>query len=224
MLARQKLTAHLVDPRHAVLNFGYQGWPLPIPLVRVGDAWMFDTEAGAAEILARRIGQNELSAMDTLGAIVQAQYGYALRDGDSGSRHFARYIQGTPGALDGLWWPDEDAGTAGPSPLASFAAENQEFVDARRPGDPFRGYYFRILTGQGRHAPGGAMSYLKAGRLVRGFAVLAWPADYGVTGVMAFMVDRTGRILQRDLGPDTASLANTIRVYDPEMSWEAVER
>jgi hypothetical protein len=223
-LAQERLAPRRVDPRDVILEFGNQAWPLPIPLVRDGTTWMFDTAAGAAEIQARRIGQNELAAMDTLRAIVQAQYGYALRHGDDGSRHFARYIQSTPGAFDGLWWPDGNDGTARPSPLAGFAAENREFIDARQPGDPFKGYYFRILTGQGRHAQGGARSYLEGGRLARGFAVIAWPADYGATGVMTFLVDRTGRILQRDLGPDTAALANTIRIYDPEQSWQAVER
>ncbi|MGF7213138.1 hypothetical protein GGE65_007774 [Skermanella aerolata] len=224
MLARERLTPRRVDSRHVILEFGTQAWPLPIPLVREGGSWIFDTEAGAAEIQARRIGQNELAAMDTLRAIVQAQYGYALRHGDDGSRHFARYIQSTPGEFDGLWWPDGNGGTAGPSPLAGFAAENREFIDARQPGDPFKGYFFRILTGQGRHAPGGARSYLEDGRLERGFAVIAWPADYSATGVMTFLVDRTGRILQQDLGPDTAALANTIRIYDPERSWQVVER
>jgi hypothetical protein len=224
ILARERLAPRRVDPRDVILEFGNQAWPLPIPLVRDGRSWIFDTVAGAAEIQARRIGQNELAAMDTLRVIVQAQYGYALRYGDDGSRHFARYIQSTPGAFDGLWWPDGNDGTAEPSPLAGFAAENREFIDARQPGDPFKGYYFRILTGQGRHAQGGARSYLEDGRLARGFAVIAWPADYGATGVMTFLVDRTGRILQQDLGLDTAALANTIRIYDPEKSWQAVER
>lgn len=224
MLARERLAPRRVDPRAVTLEFGDQAWPMPIPLVRDGAYWIFDTEAGAAEIQARRIGQNELAAMDTLRAIVQAQYGYALRHDDDGSRHFARYIQSTPGSFDGLWWPDGNEGAAGPSPLAGFAAENREFIDARQPGEPFKGYYFRILTGQGRHAPGGAQSYLEDGRLARGFAVIAWPADYGATGVMTFLVDRTGRILQQDLGSDTAALANTIRIYDPEKNWQVIER
>ena len=136
---------------------------------------------------------------------------------------YARYIQSTPGTTDGLWWPEGADAAAGASPLASYAAKNQEFLEGRRPGDPFKGYFYRILRGQGRNAPGGAMSYIEDDRLAKGFAMIAWPADYRISGVMSFLVDRAGRVFQKDLGEETASLVNNDRVYDPDAGWKRVD-
>jgi hypothetical protein len=223
-LAKDRLVLDREGDDRAVLTFGQQIWPMPIPLVRDQDGWGFDTAAGIEEIQARRIGENELSAIDTLRAFVQAQHNYAVMRRDEGKPvEYARYVQSTPGTTDGLWWPEVTAAAAGSSPLANYAARNQEFLEGRRPGDPFKGYYYRLLRGQGRNAPGGAMSYMEDDRLAKGFAIIAWPADYRVSGVMSFLVDRAGRVLQKDLGEETASLVQTIRVYDPDAGWKRVD-
>ena len=201
------------------LLIGKNAWPFPIPLVRAQDGWSFDTDAGIEEILARRIGENELSAIAALKAFVRAEKAYVAK-----RRFYASYVQSTPGETDGLWWDAKTARRAGASPLAQFAKTQREFLTDRQPGDPFRGYYFRIVTGQGPNAPGGAQSYLEDGRMTKGFAMVAWPASYGRTGVMTFQVDRSGRILENDLGEETSTLALTLRVYNPGDDWEPADR
>jgi hypothetical protein len=203
---------------------GKTGWPMPIPLRRVAGGWIFDTDAGMEEILLRRIGQDELAAIHSLKAVVQAQNDYAARSRRTeGSPQFARYVQSTPGRTDGLWWDERTAAASGPSPLAGFARAQQAFLQGRQPGDPFHGYYFRILTAQGPHAPGGAMSYVVDGRMTKGFAAIAWPAEYRVTGIMTFLVDRRGEVLEKDLGEDTGSLVQAMLAYDPDETWTPAE-
>jgi Protein of unknown function (DUF2950) len=216
--------AKIVLRREAVdritLVFGRNDWPMPIPLVRHGGQWSFDTAAGEQEILARRIGEDELSAIDTLKSFVQAERKYAAwRTTKGEGLVYAQYVQSTQGSTDGLWWDRSTAATFGPSPLADFAAKNREFLEGRRPGDPFKGYYFRVLTGQSADAPGGAMSYFENGRMTKGFAMIAWPAAYGNSGIMTFIVGPDGRVLRRDLGDDTGSLMNTMQLYDPGEGW-----
>jgi hypothetical protein len=197
---------------------------MPIPLVREGERWMFDTAAGEQEILARRIGEDELAAIDTLKTFVKAERSYAaLRRAKGQSLEYAQYVQSTPRETDGLWWDKEVAATAGPSPLDRFVAGNQEFLQGRRPGDPFKGYYFRILTGQGAHARGGAMSYLADGRMTKGFAMIAWPADYENSGIMTFIVGPDGRVLEKDLGEETGTLVKTLLLYNPDEGWASAE-
>jgi len=215
---REGLKLQRVGPDEVNLLLGKNGWPFPIPLVRTSEGWSFDTNAGIEEILARRIGENELSAIAALKEFVRAEKAYAAK------RHrYASYVQSTPGDNDGLWWDDATARRAGPSPLATFVKSQREFLDGRNPGDAFKGYYFRILTGQGPNAPGGPMSYVEDGQMTKGFAMVAWPASYRHTGVMTFQVDRSGRILQKDLGEDTESLAETLRAYDPGEGWSPAE-
>lgn len=137
---------------------------------------------------------------------------------------FAPYIQSSPGAADGLWWSNAIAKRQAPSPLAKFVSAQREFLTGRQPGDPFRGYYFRILTAQGAHAPGGAMRYFADdGAMSKGFAVIAWPAEYKSSGIMTFIAGRDGHVLQKDLGEDTDALAQGLLAYDPDESWKPAQ-
>lgn len=222
---RDKLELRRDTGERITLVLGTNNWPMPIPLVRRGDRWMFDAAAGEEEILARRIGENELAAIDALKAFVAAERRYAeWRRAEGQSLEYAQYIQSTPAQTDGLWWDRQTAASAGPSPLNAFAARNRAFLQGRRPGDPFRGYYFRVLTGQGAHAPGRAMSYLADGRMTKGFAMIAWPADYESSGIMTFIVGPDGRVLEKDLGEETGSLVKTMLLYDPDEGWKRAER
>jgi hypothetical protein len=182
---------------------------------------MFDTAAAEEEILARCIGQDELSAIATLHAVVAAEQSYATAREHAGEpRQYAQYVQSTPGETDGLWWDAATAAKVGLSPLASFADDNHEFLEGRQPGDPFRGYYFRVLTAQGPHAPGGERGYLQAdGKMTGGFAMVAWPAAWRESGVMTFLVGPDGKVLQQDFGPGTQTVVDGIRAYDPGPGW-----
>jgi hypothetical protein len=223
-MLQEKLTLRRDRPDHITLVAGRENWPLAIPLVRRAGRWAFDTEAGADELLARRIGRNELGAIEALKAFARAQTAYAARLRKDGHPvHYARYVQSTEGQTDGLWWDAATARSEGPSPLAKFTEREREFLSGRQPGDPYRGYYFRILTGQGEHARGGAMSYVVDGELKKGYAMVAWPVDYGASGIMTFLVGRDGRVLQKDLGEETASLVQALAVYDPDATWRRAE-
>jgi hypothetical protein len=223
--AREMVVQRRVSAERIILVLGKDGWPMPIPLVRNGGRWMFDTAAGEEEVLLRRIGENELAAIDALKAFAEAERKYAAgRRANGQSVEYARYVQSTPAQTDGLWWDAQTDVAGGPSPLADFAARNKEFLQGRRPGDPFRGYYFRVLTGQGANAPGGAMSYLADGRMTKGFAMIAWPADYESSGIMTFVIGPDGRVLQKDLGAETGALVKTLLLYDPDEEWKPAER
>ena len=212
-------------PDGAELAIGRDKWPFPIPLRRTAEGWIFDTEAGADEIYARRIGADELDAIAALRAMVRAQQDYAARHR---KRVYARYIQSTAGRSDGLWWDAETAKKAGPSPLSAFVEKQKAFLEGRQPGDPYRGYTFRMLTAQGPGAPGGERSFaakdpLAEDHLEGGFAILAWPADYGQSGIMTFQAGPDGRIWQKDLGEDTDALVQSIWAFDPSDGWEPVK-
>ena len=202
------------DASTAHLAVGTAEWTLPIPIVKRGDAWRFDTRAGADEIRTRRIGRNELAAMAASLAYYDAQKEYALadRDGD-GALEYAQRIVSTPGERDGLYWaalPGEQA-----SPLGPLFGD-----DAR--GSGYHGYHYKILKGQGSNAPGGAYDYRIKGRMVSGFALVAWPASYGDTGVMTFMVSHDGKLYEQDLGPGTATAARAMTRFDPGPGWQQV--
>jgi len=208
-----------------VLMVGNDRWPMPIPLVQHGAGWQFDTERGKDEILARRIGRNELSAIEVCRAVVDAQAEYVAQDnsGRGAGEYAARFVSAI-GKRDGLFWP----ALAGQpeSPLGPLVAEAAK-EGYSRSGDPSRrqayhGYYYRMLAAQGAAATGGAMSYLVDGRMTGGFAVLAEPAVYGVSGMMTFLVARSGVVYQRDLGPDTARVAAAIKAFDPGSGWTVV--
>jgi hypothetical protein len=206
------------------LEIGVNGWPFPIPLVKQDGRWFFDTAAGREEILARRVGQDELGAINVCDAYVEAQREYAGEDrmGD-GVLAYAQFLRSTPGRHDGLFWPAKPGEEL--SPLGPFVAQaNVEGYhrSAKMLNDeqaPYHGYYFKILTRQGKHAPGGKYNYIINGRMIAGFAMVAWPAEWGNTGVMTFIVNQQGRIYQKDLGPKTAKIAPAMTTYDPDDTW-----
>ncbi|NWG24167.1 MAG: DUF2950 domain-containing protein [Pseudorhodoplanes sp.] len=206
----------------AELVVGATDWPLPIPLVQNKGLWQFDAAKGREEVLFRRIGANELSAIQTSLAYVDAQNEYASMN-PQGDRieSYARRIMSSPGKKDGLYWPSS-AGEQR-SPLGAFAA--MATLEGYRFGQtpvPYHGYYYRILTSQGPHAPGGAIDYIVKDRMIGGFALVAWPAEYGTSGVMTFIVNHAGIVFQKDLGIRTAHLASRMKTFDPDPTWTRV--
>lgn len=223
--------AHRIQPEgadRATLSIGETDWPLPIPLVRGPRGWYFDVDAGEAEILGRRIGRNELAAIQVALAYVDAQRDYASRDRDgSGVRAYAMRIGSTPGRRDGLYWPVKEGEAPSPlGPLAARAAADGHVAGSQASGDgaaaTYHGYRFRILAAQGTNAPGGARDYVAAGRMIGGFALVAWPARYGNSGVMTFIVSHDGVVYEKDLGPATARAAEAMTAFDPDRTWRKV--
>jgi hypothetical protein len=227
---RQKFVA-AYDAKHqiamegdnkAVLVIGQEDFPLPIPLVRKDGLWRFATAAGREEILFRRVGRDELDAIQSCLAYVDAQNEYAESDRTGAGAHtYAQRIISAPGKKDGLYWPTSQGEDV--SPLGELVAEAT--AQGYRPGGgrtPFHGYYFKILTKQGPAAPGGELDYIVRGKMIGGFALVAYPAEYRNSGVMTFMVNHTGNVFQKDLGPDTAKLAERMTSFDPDQSWTKV--
>jgi Protein of unknown function (DUF2950) len=211
---------------NCVLEVGEQSWPFPIPLVKQTDGqWFFDTEAGKEEILNRRIGRNELTTLQSVRAYVDAQRDYASSDRLGNEvLQYAQKIISSPGLKDGLYWPTNLDGEISPlGPLvalaqaAGYVSTNQSAGTAP---EPFHGYYFKILTRQGKHAPGGKYDYIINGNMIGGFALVAWPAEYGNSGIMTFIVNQQGRVYQKDLGAKTDYLAPAIKRYDPDSTWQ----
>lgn len=205
-----------------IAHIGAQGTPFAIPLVKDGAQWRFDTAAGKDELLNRRIGRNELMAIAAARAYVDAQEEFARTSAtQGGARVYAQRFRSTPGQRDGLYW--DDASGTDESPLgplfASASAEGYQLAEQPAEPQPYHGYFFRILTGQGANAPGGARSYVKDGKMADGFALVAWPAEYGQSGIMTFQVNAQGIVFQKDLGAQTAEAATAITVYDPDASW-----
>jgi hypothetical protein len=219
---------HAIDqktPGRAELDVGPDDWPMPIPLVQSDGRWTFDTKAGAQTIVDRRIGRNELAAIRTLLATVDAQHDYFdLAKQAKGSGEYATRFLSTPGRRDGLYWPVAEGESESPlGPLISTAQ------DAGYPGElvggkpiPYEGYFFRILKAQGPNANGGAKSYIQSGRMTGGFALIAWPAVFESSGIMTFVVGPDGDVYQKDLGPETAHMAAKITTFDPDLSWARV--
>lgn len=205
----------------ATLLIGDDEWPLPIPIVKAGNRWRFDTRQGEREILARRIGRNELAAIQVGLAIVDAENEYAeqVRDADGSPRYAARLVS-TRGKQDGLYWETAAGERSSPlGPLLASAAAEGYASSPDKPLAPYHGYYYRILTKQGKDAPGGAYDYIVKGRLIGGFAVLAWPARYGSSGVMTFMIDHDGVVYENDLGRYTTVVAGRIDTFNPGAGW-----
>ncbi|HEV7733763.1 MAG TPA: DUF2950 domain-containing protein [Candidatus Binatia bacterium] len=219
----QRTTIDAVDDTHSVAVLGREDWPFPIPLVKETDGWRFDTAAGRDEIINRRIGQNELGAIGVARTFVEAQAEYAAADRGAGKGVYAQKVRSTAGQKDGLYW---DATGGARSPLGPLMAEaDAQGYTGTAAGDeprPYHGYLYRILTAQGAAAPGGAKSYLKDGKLTDGFALVAWPAEYGVSGIQTFLVNQQGIVFQKDLGAQTAELGRGITAYDPDGSWSPV--
>jgi hypothetical protein len=214
----------------ATLLVGADDWPMPIPLVKEGDAWLFDTKAGAEEILDRRIGRNELNAIQVCGAIVDAEHDYAAKDrmGD-GYLEYAQKLVSTPGKRDGLYWPDAPDEESPIGPLVASARAEGYSAGSHTAGskgkhEPYHGYFYRILKQQGKDASGGAYSYVVNGHMIGGFAVVAFPAKYGDSGVMTFMVGRNGGVYEKNLGRDTTSLARRMTTFNPDASWKPVHQ
>jgi Protein of unknown function (DUF2950) len=219
------------DAKHAIvrdgdtakLTIGNDDFPFAFPLVKAGDKWRFDTAAGKDELLARRIGANELYAIKVMQAIVDAQQEYASadRDGD-GVLAYARKFASAKGKRDGLYWPTK-AGEP-PSPLGALVVQagGEGYTAKQGEPTPYHGYYYRLLTGQGKSAEGGALDYVVRGRAIGGFAAIAWPAKYGSSGVMSFIVNQDGKVFQADLGPGTAAKAAAMKRFDPGAGWSPV--
>ena len=206
--------------KKATLIVGADEFPFPVPLVNNSAGWEFDTAAGRLEVLYRRIGRNELDAIQTCLAFVDAQNEYAEKDRGQGVGVYAQNVVSSPGKKDGLFWRDE----RDPSPLGELAA--QASADGYKLGDrpaPYHGYYFRILRGQGSNAPGGAFNYVVKGKMIGGFALIAFPAEYGNSGVMTFLVNHAGTVYQKDLGKRTDFIAKRLVQFDPDQTWRKAD-
>jgi len=219
----EKNSLEKAGEKKMILHVGNNDWPFPIPIVKTGKDWRFDTKLGKEEILSRRIGRNELNTIQTCLAVVDAEQEYATRDREgSGLLEYAQKFHSDKGKKDGLYWevkPGEK-----PSPLGPFFAKAQgEGYKKKGKAAPYNGYFFRILTAQGKDAHGGAYSYLVKGKMVGGFALVAYPASYGVSGVKTFIVNHEGVVYQKDLGRDTAKKARSMRDFNPDKTWEKAE-
>jgi hypothetical protein len=224
--AGQRMELDTMSDGSVEIAVGDEDWPLPIPLVKRGDGWIFDTAAGKDELINRRIGANELSAIDVCRALVDAELVYASRDRDGdGVNEFTPKFFSDPGTQDGLFWKAaEHGGEASPiGPLAATASEQGYKRGGENKPTPYHGYFFRVLSKQGKNAPGGAKDYEANGNLTKGFAVLAHPADYGSSGVMTFLINRNGILFQNDLGEDTEKIASRINSFDPDDTWTVVK-
>jgi len=209
------------------LLVGESSWPFPIPVVKGKSGWYFDTAEGKDEILNRRIGRNELSAIQVCLAIVDAQREYARRDpAGTGLPVYAEKFNSDPGTRNGLYWPAKEGEEK--SPLGELVAKASEegYKSARNESGeqvPYHGYHYRILTSQGQSAPGGARDYIVEGKLIGGFGVVAWPDQYGNSGIMTFITNQDGVVYQKDLGPSTPKLAESMAAFDPGEGWKKAE-
>ena len=211
--------------RKKELIVGREAWPFPIPIVKGAQGWSFDAAAGREEVLTRRIGRNELAAIRIVGTYVAAQHAYARRGHDGKSAGvFARRFVSSPGTQDGLYWPAVPGQPSSPlgSLVAEAAAEGRPIGDGQRGPVPFHGYYFRILEQQGAAATGGARGYVVDGAMTGGFGLVAWPALYGSTGIMTFMVGPDGIVRERDFGDDTATEVAKVTAFNPDRHWDRV--
>jgi hypothetical protein len=209
------------EGQNTVLLVGKDDWPFPIPLVKEGDRWSFDTDQGREEILNRRIGDNELFTIQTLLAVVDAERDYAMKDRDkNGLLEYAPKFVSDPGKKNGLYWEAKAGEPESPlGPILARAKGEGYQREASGAAPPYHGYRYRILTAQGKAAPGGAYSYIVKGKMIGGFAVVAYPAEYGNSGVMTFVVNHDGRVFQKDLGKNTASVAAAMKEYNPDKTW-----
>jgi hypothetical protein len=226
--ARKRFVA-AYDARHKLVDVGggrmallvgTDDWPLPIPVVKTAEGWQFDAASGRAELLARRIGRNELVTIEACKAFVDAQREYAAADRGDGVLTYARRFVSTPGKKDGLYWLAKKG--EAPSPLGPIYARAQAagYEPGKNAPQAYNGYYFRILLAQGPAAKGGAYSYLAHGKMMGGFALIAYPASYGVSGVMTFIVNHDGDVFQKDLGPKTGAAAAQIKTFNPDAGWK----
>jgi Protein of unknown function (DUF2950) len=222
--AKEKSSVELdkKSPNHAILLVGKDDFPLPIPIVKRNGKWLFDTKVGREEILNRRIGANELNAIEICRGFVEAQHEYAQeKHDDSKVNQYAQHVLSTPGKHDGLAWKNPD-GTWGGPVGEEVAKALEEGYKAER-GQPYHGYYFKVLKGQGPAAPMGEMDFVVGGAMIGGFALAAAPAEYRVTGVQTFIVGPDGVVYEKDLGPDTLKIFQSMDRYNPDTTWEVTE-
>ena len=219
--AKQQMTLREDDSRTRTVLIGKEEWPVPFPIVKDDKGWHFDLEAGLYELLARRIGQNELAAIASLRAVVDAEEDYKAidRDGDE-VLEYAQKFASSPGKKDGLYWEVAADSNEPTSPLLPFITQQGGYLKGRDEGDPLRGYDFRLLMRQGEGAPGGRYDYIINGNMIGGFGVIAWPDDYGVTGIMTFIVNQQGKVYEQDLGDDTNLKAAAIQDYNLDDKWK----
>jgi hypothetical protein len=210
---------------NAVLTVGKDDWPFPAPLVKKGTQWSFDAEAGREELLNRRVGRNELDTIQTLLAIVDAQREYAATDPDkNGYADYARRFISSTGKKDGLYWPDEAGGKLSPlGPLVATAALEGYGKPKGTEKQPYHGYHYRLLTSQGKDAPGGAYDYLVGDKLLGGFGVVAYPSNYGSSGVVTFVVNHEGVVFEKDLGKQTSAMAAAMTRFNPDATWRKAQ-
>ena len=213
------------DDDTVTIVIGDRVWPMPIPIVRREGGWRFDTPAGIEEIINRRIGRNELTAIAMSRAYIEAQLEYSRVDHDGdGVLEYARRLTSTDGKRNGLYWPSSASNSeSGDSLLGPLIAAAEDDVAANRSGDPFRGYYFRVIERQGSKVAGGRYDYVINGNMIAGFGLIAVPAEYRNSGVMTFMVSHHGKVYQKDLGADTDLLATAIREFNPDETWSVVQ-
>jgi len=212
------------DDATRTLTIGDDAWPFPVPLVKAKTGWTYDAGAGEHEILARRVGQNELDVIQTCIGYVEAQRDYLARNPDGASvPHYADRLLSSPGKRDGLYWPSASGEPESPMGPAVSGAVGEGYTLKGGKNAPYHGYRFRLLTAQGPNAQGGAQDYREDGQVRRGFALVAYPASYGKSGVMTFLVNQDGVVLQKDLGKSTAKIASGMTRYDPDASWKPVD-
>lgn len=223
-LAAEKMSVQIdkSNPNKAIVIAGNNNWPMPVPIVKRNGKWYFDAKSGRQEILYRRIGSNELDAITICRGYVEAQQEYALTPHD-GINQYAQKIISTAGKQDGLYWKNEDGTSGGPigEEVAKALAEGYNYNNVRKGG--FHGYYFKILKGQGPAAPIGRINYVIEGVMIGGFALVAVPAEYRVTGVKTFIVSNDGTVYQKDLGPNSLEIAKKMELYNPDSTWQATD-
>lgn len=222
-LAQEKMRVETIGEDKAIIYVGNIDWPFPIPLVKKADSWQFDTQQGRQEIINRRIGRNELNTVSAMQGYQEAQFDYANtdRDGD-GVLEYAQKLQSEPGKFDGLFWETEEGQPQSPlGPLIAEArAEGYKVKGATEKSAPYHGYYYRILTRQGKNVPGGKYDYVINGNMIAGFGLVAFPAQYGSSGIMTFVVNHQGKVYEKDLGPKTAEIVAKMKEYNPDATWD----
>jgi hypothetical protein len=219
---KMQIERDATNPNRVTFAVGTEDWPFPVPLARdKAGRWYFDAAQGKMEVLARRVGRNELNAVEVCRGYVEAQMAYANVDRDAdGNLEYAQRIVSSPGKQDGLYWEGEP-GSLVPK---SFAGAVEAAAEAGKKPEPYHGYYYRILKAQGPAAEGGAVNYVVKGEMIGGFALVAWPAEYGVSGVKTFIVNHRGMVYEKDLGPTTATLARQMTQFNPDKTWHPVDK
>jgi hypothetical protein len=223
LAAQDKTTLYSLSPGTVFLMVGDDDWPFPVPLVKGEKGWTWDVAAGKEEVLSRRIGRDEISAINLCKAFVQAQREFALANPNAKRVGvYAQRFVSTEGKRDGLYWPAKEGEPASPfGPLvAKAAADGYAAAGAAAGPRPFYGYHFKILKSQGKDAPGGAKDYVKDGEMTGGFAMVAWPAEYGNSGIMTFLVNQTGIVFEKDLGAKTGDVAKAMEAFNPDLTWK----